>query len=134
MTTTIVPKLQDFHINGVKHITPEESFELLKNGTAVILDVREAEEVSFERIADAKTLYIPLAEVILSLDKLPHDKTLIVVCRAGIRSAKIANLLNYQGFPNALNLDGGINMWKSFGLPMESSNSRSCGCGCNCGG
>lgn len=134
MTITATPTLQDFHISGVRHISPADAFELLKNKTAVLLDVRETEEISIERFATPEILYIPLSEVLLNLDKLPDNKTIIVVCRAGIRSTKIANLLNYQGFPNALNLDGGMMIWKDKGLPIESNTLRSCGCGCSCGG
>jgi rhodanese-related sulfurtransferase len=132
-TISISPKHQDFHISGVRHISPEDAFESVKNNTALLLDVRETIECNQERIASAEVMYIPLAEIIDSLDKLPHNKLIIVVCRAGIRSSKIANLLNYQGFPDAMNLDGGIIMWKSLGLPVESKTARSCGCGCSCG-
>lgn len=134
MTTSTLPKLQEFHISGVKHIAPEDAFELIKSNTAVLLDVREVIECNSERISDAEIIYIPLSEVIDNLNILPRDKTIIVVCRAGIRSSKVANLLNYQGFPDALNLDGGIMMWKMFGLPTQSSKASSCGCGCSCGG
>ncbi len=133
MTISTTPKHQDFHISGVRHITPEEAYDLAKNNDAFLLDVRETIEWNQEKIAGVDVIYIPLAEIIDNLDKLPHNKLIIVVCRAGIRSSKIANLLNYQGFPDAMNLDGGIVMWKTLGLPVESKTARSCGCGCSCG-
>ena len=45
MKTTDKPKLQVFHIDGVKHINPIDALEALQNGEAVMIDVREIDEV-----------------------------------------------------------------------------------------
>lgn len=133
MKTTDKPALQDFHIEGVKHITPSLAFEALKNNEAVLIDVREEDEVSLERIPLDNVLYHPLSVI---LDRIPYiskDQQIILGCSAGVRSVKVANLLNIEGFTNVANLDGGFATWKTMGLPIESvlSLGGNCGCGCN---
>ncbi len=128
-----IPQFQEFHIEGVQHIAPEDAFALLLTDAAVMLDVREPEEWNAEKFIVPEVIYMPLGKVIYSLDKIPKDKTVIVACRAGIRSSKIVNLLYYQGFHDATNLDGGILKWVEVGLPVACKPRRGCSCGCNCG-
>ncbi|WP_051536317.1 rhodanese-like domain-containing protein [Marinilabilia salmonicolor] len=66
------------------------------------------------------------------LETIYKEQTIIVVCRAGVRSSKIVNLLNRQGYPSAFNLDGGILAWKAKGFPWDSIIDS--GKGCNCTG
>ncbi|MFT5143066.1 MAG: rhodanese-related sulfurtransferase [Thalassolituus oleivorans] len=39
------------------------------------------------------------------------DKELVVYCRSGQRSANVVRFLQSNGFPKALNLEGGILAW-----------------------
>ena len=131
MITTEKPTLQDFHIEGVKHITPSNALDAVKNKEAILIDVREEKECLLESIALDDVFYHPMSVIMERLEYIPKDKALIVVCLQGFRSTKVANLLTRQGFDNVANLDGGFVMWKSQDLPHEST--ISCGsCGCNC--
>lgn len=132
MTYSSTPKMQDFHINGVKHITPEDAFAALSGDDVLFVDVREASEYKLERIDAEHVMLLPMSVIVDQTDKLPDNKTLIIVCRAGMRSTKVANLLKYQGFDDVYNLDGGIMMWKLFGLPFVNNAPSSCGCNCGC--
>lgn len=132
MNTSTEPTLQDFHINGVKHISPHEAFLRLHDQNVLFIDVREPDEFAHERINDESVILQPMSTLVDNLAKLPDSKILIIICRAGIRSTKVTNLLNYQGYERAYNLDGGIRMWKSLGLPLAGSASLNCGCGCDC--
>ena len=40
--------MQEFHIEGVKHIAPEVALELIEKNEAVLIDVREIHEVANE--------------------------------------------------------------------------------------
>jgi rhodanese-related sulfurtransferase len=132
MITTNKPTLQEFHIEGVKHITPSNALEAVENEEAIMIDVREVNECMLECISLDAVFYHPMSEIMERLDYIPKDKALIVVCLNGFRSAKVANLLTRQGFENVANLDGGFVMWKSQNLPHESNIScGSCGCGCS---
>ena len=131
MITTEQPTLQEFHIEGVKHIIPLNALEAVKNKEAIIIDVREEKECLLESIALDDVYYHPMSVIMERLEYIPKDKALIIVCHQGFRSTKVANLLTRQGFDNVASLDGGFVMWKSQNLPHESTIAcGSCGCGC----
>ena len=130
MKTSEQPKLQYFHITGVKHILPGDAFEAIQNGDAVMIDVREIYEVQLENIQHDKVLNHPMSVIIDRLPFIPKDQKIIVICAHGERSVKVANLLQYQGYPEVASLDGGFETWKKAGLPYESVLPVT-GCGCH---
>jgi len=132
MRTTEKPTLQEFHIDGVKHITPTEAMEAIGKNEAVLIDVRELSEVRFEKIPLENVLNHPMSVIMDRLPYISKNQNIILICQGGVRSVKIANLLNRQGYPNVANLEGGITLWKASGLPLESNLSFG-GCGCNSG-
>lgn len=134
MKITEVPTLQNFHVEGVKHIIPTDALEAIENGEAVMIDVRELNEVKLEKIPFDRVLNHPMSVIMDRLPYITKDQNIIVVCHGGVRSVKVANLLNMQGYPNVANLEGGIMMWRAKGLPIESNISDGgYGCGCNSG-
>ena len=132
MKTTENPILQDFQIEGVRHINPTDALEVLTNGNAVMLDVRELNEVNLESVPMDRVLNHPMSVIMNRLPYIAKDQNIIVACPGGVRSVKVANLLAMHGYPNVANLDGGLMMWKAKGLPYESNLSFG-GCGCNSG-
>lgn len=113
------PKYQDFHLKGILHISPDDAFRLIENDEAVLLDVREPEE-----IAVAKTdLQQPAIEVPLSRftrsTKFSQDRIIVVMCAHGIRSAQVCDWLIGKGYKNVLNLDGGFANWQAMNLPFS---------------
>jgi len=75
----------------------------------MLLDVREPDELAIASIPWATV--IPMGEVPEHLDELPQDKPIAVLCRSGARSGRVAEFLNQNGFPNAVNVAGGILDW-----------------------
>ncbi len=75
----------------------------------VLLDVREPDEL--ERAAIAWALPIPMGEVPERLAELPADRPIAVLCHGGFRSARVTAFLNANGFPQAVNVAGGIDAW-----------------------
>lgn len=132
MKTTDKPTLQDFHIDGVKHINPLDAFEAIKNSEAVMLDVREINEVKLESIPLDRVINHPMSVIMDRLPYIAKDQNIIVACPGGVRSTKVANLLIRNGYESVVSLDGGLMMWKAQGLPYES-NLSFIGCGCNPG-
>jgi len=132
MITSDKPIFQEFDIEGVKHITPQNALAELQNETAIMIDVREETEFKLISIPLNNVFYYPLSRIVERLQNIPTDKPIIVLCNAGIRSSKVVNLLNRSGFINSANLDGGIIMWKALGLPVDSDLSSGCKCGCSC--
>ncbi len=132
MKTTDKPVFQDFHIEGVKHINPSDALEAIKNGEAVMLDVREMNEVKLETIPLDRVINHPMSVITDRLPYIAKDQNIIVACPGGVRSVKVTNLLLMHGYPSVANLDGGLMIWKAKGLPFESNLSFG-GCGCNSG-
>ena len=132
MKTTEKPTLQDFHIEGVKHINPADALEAINKGEAVMLDVRELNEVKLESVPLDRVINHPMSVIMDRLPYIAKDQNIVVACPGGVRSVKVANLLVMHGYPHVANLDGGLMLWKAKGLPYDS-NITSVGCGCNSG-
>lgn len=74
-----------------------------------LLDVREPHEVATAAIPGATV--IRMGEIPLHLADMPSDRPIVVMCHHGSRSAHVTDFLNANGYPNAVNLDGGIDAW-----------------------
>jgi rhodanese-related sulfurtransferase len=74
-----------------------------------ILDVREPWEWDICRIPDS--LFIPLNRLPGSLENLPKDSPLVVLCHHGVRSRMAVDWLQANGVKQVLNLAGGIDAW-----------------------
>ena len=114
------PEIQVFHLDGVKHISIVDAYEAMTNDEAFIVDVREDESNSsfyFQNV-----LHHPMSEIMNRLQNIPKEIPLIVVCEEGVKSTKVANVLNRHGFAVVANLDGGIDEWQAHGLPLIQSN------------
>jgi rhodanese-related sulfurtransferase len=47
------------------------------------------------------------------------DRDVVVVCRAGARSASAGAILRRAGFQRVINLEGGMLAWVEAGLPVQ---------------
>ena len=74
-----------------------------------IVDVREAWELDICAFEDS--LAIPVSVFLERVAELPADRTLVIVCHHGIRSAQVAAWLRQNGYEDAVNLEGGIDAW-----------------------
>lgn len=132
MKTTDKPLYQEFHLNGVKNISADDAYEELINKRAIMIDVREEEETERESIPLENVVYHPMSQIMDRLAMIPKDKSIIVLCPGGVRSTKIVNLLNIQGYTSVANLDGGLNLWKIKGYPVKVNSQGCAGCSCGC--
>ena len=74
-----------------------------------LIDVREKSEYAQ---ADLGGELIPLNTIPNNVDKISRDKTVIIHCRSGKRSANAIQFLEQNhGFNNLYNLKGGILAW-----------------------
>jgi molybdopterin/thiamine biosynthesis adenylyltransferase/rhodanese-related sulfurtransferase len=74
-----------------------------------LLDVREPHEYAICHLPGSKL--IPLGLVGERLGELDRQRPVVVYCHHGGRSAAAIRLLQEQGFPELLNLEGGIDAW-----------------------
>lgn len=83
---------------------------------AFMLDVREPDEWAAGHIEGA-TL-IPLGDLPNRLAEVPKDRTIVVVCRSGNRSATGRDILLDAGYKQATSMSGGMNDWVADGYPV----------------
>jgi rhodanese-related sulfurtransferase len=101
-------------------VTPALAVQLINKEKAQVIDVCTPEEFAAGHVAGAKN--VPLSE--LGGGKgLPSNKKaqLVVVCAAGMRSAKAATQLKAMGYENVQSLAGGLKAWRAANLPIEKS-------------
>ena len=85
---------------------------------AIIVDVREPNEFAAVRV-EGSALY-PLSTFAHRFSELPRDRPILVLCQSGSRSlAATAHLLR-NGWPEVVNVAGGIDAWQRAGLPVRT--------------
>ena len=78
-----------------------------------LIDVREPGEWEIVNIDGA--VLIPKGEFLngSALEKLPHDKQVVLHCKVGGRSAEVLAVVKSAGFSDAIHVGGGILAWVS---------------------
>jgi adenylyltransferase/sulfurtransferase len=95
--------------NGIPQITVKELKRRMDAGEDVfVLDVREPHEY---KIANIGGTLIPQNDVPQRLAEIDRNREIVVQCRSGARSQRIAEFLAQQGYPKVANLAGGILAW-----------------------
>ena len=91
----------------VKEISVRELAKMQEDGTDFqLIDVREPNEYD---IANLNGELIPMNQIPQSIEKIAKDKTVVVHCRSGARSAQVIHYLQTNhDFNNLYNLKGGI--------------------------
>lgn len=104
----------------IENVDVNKAAELLKsNKDIVVLDVRTPEEFGSERIAGAINVDFRAADFAEKLAGLDKNKTYLVHCAAGGRSAKSRDIMQKAGFTSIYHMDGGMGAWESAGKPVE---------------
>ena len=94
----------------MRDIAPKELKARLDAGEDVdIIDVREGWEVNIGTLPNA--MHIPMDDIPESLDKVSHDKPVVIMCHTGRRSEEVTYWLETEGYENVYNLVGGIAQW-----------------------
>jgi rhodanese-related sulfurtransferase len=95
-----------------------QATQLINQGKAAIVDVRDTYDFSTGHLRDAKN--IPAKELPQRLGELEKfkSKALIVVCTSGKQSVRTAAQLKKAGFSEVYSLDGGMSAWQAQGLPL----------------
>lgn len=71
---------------------------------ALVLDVRTAEEFEDEHYPNARC--IPVNELPRRLEEIPKEKSIVVYCASGARSAYAARMLRSAGYADVVNAGG----------------------------
>ncbi len=95
--------------NGIPQLGVKELKQRIDAGEDVfILDVREPYEYQIAQIGGK---LIPQNDIPQRLAEIPRDREIVVQCRSGARSQKIAEFLRQSGYAQVVNLAGGILAW-----------------------
>jgi molybdopterin/thiamine biosynthesis adenylyltransferase/rhodanese-related sulfurtransferase len=95
--------------NGIPQITVKELKRRMDAGEDVqLIDVREPYEFQIAQIGGK---LIPQNDVPQRLSEIDRNREVVVHCRSGARSQRIAEYLKQAGFPSVSNVAGGILAW-----------------------
>jgi sulfur-carrier protein adenylyltransferase/sulfurtransferase len=95
---------------AVPELLPQQVKRRLDAGEPLrLLDVREPWECAIASLAGS--VNIPMGEITSRWPELDAGSEIIVVCKAGSRSRRVAQFLSAQGFGRVANLSGGIDAW-----------------------
>ncbi len=102
---------------GARRISPQEATQLMNHQDAVLVDIRPADAFKTGHIVGS--ISIPFAELENKPKKLEKykSKPIILVCAAGLESARAATLLMKIGL-SAFILAGGIRSWRDAEMPL----------------
>ena len=94
------------------HLVPAEKFveKIKKQEPVVVVDVRTPKELSIIGVTLPGTLNIPLNELFQAetLNSIPTDKPVFIVCQSGVRSTAAGTALRHIGFKNVYIVKGGL--------------------------
>ena len=95
--------------NGIPQVSPKDLKKRIDAGEDLfILDVREPFEY---QIANIGGVLIPQNDVPKRIGEIDRNREIVVQCKSGGRSQRIAEYLKQSGFPTVSNLAGGIVAW-----------------------
>ena len=97
----------------IKRLSFDESIDLIKNHSTLIIDVREESEAHSSGVIK-NAIHIPRGLIEFKISNIStiteEDTNILVYCAGGYRSALAANTLKDFGFKNVFNI-GGYDEW-----------------------
>ncbi len=106
-------------VAGISALSVTEAVMLMNRKSALVLDVRDAEEFAQSHLQGAR--HVPLAQLSASLNTLEkyRDKPVLLVCQRGNRARAAAKLLKAQQFTQLHVLKGGMQDWLAANMPTS---------------
>lgn len=100
---------QNFANGTITNLRPNQ---IKEEKNAVIIDLRNANEIENTQLITEDTINIPLGNLRQQLEQLDRSKNYVVYCAKGLRGYLGALILKHNGFGSVKNLDGGFTAWK----------------------
>ena len=112
--------MSDVHprANEVNNLAVDEVARGVREGTMLLVDVREPNETAVESYPDA--VVVPLSSFDPAQIPDPQGKRVVFACRSGKRSVTASLAAQDLGYPYDSHLAGGIIAWKAAGLPTKT--------------
>ena len=92
-------------------VKPEGFVKDIQAGKEIVaVDVRTEKEAGMFGMTLPGSLAIPVNELFKkeNLDRLPKDKTIMIICKSGARATAVGTALRHTGFDNVYILKGGM--------------------------
>jgi len=99
-------------------LSPQDARSRVDSGELKIVDVRENWEYARDHIPNAKLT--PLKQIIAQPQEAITSDNVVFVCEVGQRSAVAAEMAAALGMQHVYNLEGGMQAWRTAGLPTET--------------
>jgi rhodanese-related sulfurtransferase len=106
----------------VNEICPTTTQSWVADG-ALLVDVREPNEIAELAYDVPNILEIPLSEFENRFTEIPKDQKVVMVCRSGGRSLRAAGFLVNHGYDQVVNMKHGIIRWVQKGFPTIGDTS-----------
>jgi adenylyltransferase/sulfurtransferase len=104
------PTSCDMNAQGLPEISTAELKEILQGDfEGILLDVREEDEHAMAHIEGCQLL--PLSGWPAVAANLPKEANYLVICAAGMRSARAGTWMLSNGFTQVTNVAGGMKSW-----------------------
>ena len=104
---------------SIKEVSVDEVKKMIDNtDKIIILDVRDKDEFETGYIPGAINLSRGMLEFKISTLIPDKDAKIIVYCGIDLRGPLATKTLNDFGYKNAVNINGGLKVWKAAGYPI----------------
>lgn len=104
-TTSVAPKAPYTNLSNA------EFKAMMGGGNVVLLDVRTPAETAQGKIEGALEINISSPDFANKIAALDKDKTYLVYCRSGARSARACDMMSDAGFGSLYNMKSGFMNW-----------------------
>jgi rhodanese-related sulfurtransferase len=103
----------------IRQISSDELSQRVNNGSMIVIDIRENEELITGHIPDAT--FIPRGFLELRIESTVPDRSqpICLYCGGGNRSALAARSLQEMGYTEVYSLEGGISKWIRENRPVK---------------
>ena len=102
----------------ITEIDPATAHQCTADGEAVLIDVREQNELAQAAVKGA--IHVPMSAFDPSLIPVDSGKKIVFLCAHGLRSVQVTQHVIANGIlSEAYNLTGGLAAWMEAGLPVE---------------
>lgn len=104
----------------IEHLDPSDAKGRVDSG-AMLLDVRNPDEWEAGHAEGAT--WIPMNQIVDRQGELPSDREIVVICKTGARSSRVAEALVAAGY-DAANVAGGTEGWQATGFPIVTDDGQ----------
>ncbi len=109
------------NLDSISSVTPIQAWQLMAEGGATLIDVRERPEYAFGHAEGAVS--IPLSVFAERYLEIPRTGDILFICHVGQRSLTAATFMRRQGWERVYNVEGGTDEWQAMKLPMRPRNA-----------